>query len=250
MFVLLINICNFTNKASILNPITCIIVEDNLNDYKLLNYYVQQQTVLQCKGYFENAIAASEFLRSNSVDLMFMDIDMPVISGMDFFKQLTNAPVCIFVTSHSEYAWEGFEAQAFDFILKPVKPDRLVQTITRLQEYFDVKKRADLYDSQIDETTITIKEGTSKHIVPINEILYIEALKDYSKVVTTTKKIMTLSKLKHFLDKLPTSQFARIHRSYAVALQKVSKIETTDLFIENIKLPIGKTFKQLLNLSL
>lgn len=226
-----------------MDTIKCIVVEDVETDFQLLYHYIKQIPILDFKGYFENALTAQEFLKKNTLDLLFMDIDMPVINGMDFFKQLTNPPICIFVTAHSEYAWEGFEAQAFDFILKPVKEDRFFQAIERLKEYFALKQRADLYDSQIDETTITIKEGTTKHIVHLSEIMYIEALKDYSKVVTTNQKIMTLSKLKHFIDKLPIEQFVRIHRSYAVAKAKITKVETNDLFVQNIKLPIGKTFK-------
>jgi DNA-binding LytR/AlgR family response regulator len=95
-----------------------------------------------------------------------------------------------------------------------------------------------------------IKEGTTKHVVPLSDILYIEALKDYSKVVTATKKILTLSKLKHFLDKLPPQQFTRVHRSYAIAINKVQRSDSNDVYINNQQIPIGKTFKQSLKLLL
>jgi DNA-binding LytR/AlgR family response regulator len=107
-----------------------------------------------------------------------------------------------------------------------------------------------LYDAGFEENTITRKEGTVKHVVPINDILYIEALKDYSKIVTASKKILTLSKLKHFLDKLPPQKFTRVHRSYAIALNKVQRSDANEVIINNKQIPIGKTFKQTLKLLL
>ncbi len=233
-----------------MEKISCIIVEDCQVDMEYLRSLVEGQETLALKGCFYNPLDASAFIRQHSPQLVFMDIDMPVMNGMDFFKTLSPQPVCIFVTAHSEHAWESYEVQAFDFILKPARPDRFAQCITRLQEYLELKKRSDIYESQIEKNTITIKEGSTKHVININDILYIEALKDYSKVVTRNKKIMTLSKLKHFLEKLPEEQFVRIHRSYAVALQKITKVNGNDVYIQNIKLPVGKTFKSILKSAL
>jgi DNA-binding LytR/AlgR family response regulator len=231
--------------------LTAIIVDDNIVDQQYLQQLMMAHSnFIELKGCFGNALEAHEYLQKSTVDIMFMDIDMPVLNGMDYFKQLKDAPVCIFVTAYTEYAWEGFEAHAFDYILKPAKPQRLADTLTRLQEYFEIKERADLYDAGFEENTITIKEGTVKHVVPINDILYIEALKDYSKIVTASKKILTLSKLKHFLDKLPPQKFTRVHRSYAIALNKVQRSDANEVIINNKQIPIGKTFKQTLKLLL
>jgi DNA-binding LytR/AlgR family response regulator len=234
-----------------MKKITAIIVDDNIVDQQYLQAIVDgYHTSIELKGCFANALEAQEYLQTNRVDIMFMDIDMPVINGMDYFKQLKDPPICIFITAYSEYAWEGFEANAFDYILKPVKPKRFEDTINRLTEYYEIKQRADLYDAGFEENTIVIKEGTTKHVVPLSDILYIEALKDYSKVVTATKKILTLSKLKHFLDKLPPQQFTRVHRSYAIAINKVQRSDSNDVYINNQQIPIGKTFKQSLKLLL
>ncbi|MBX3257773.1 MAG: response regulator transcription factor [Chitinophagaceae bacterium] len=227
-----------------MKKISCIIVEDRQVDMEYLRSLVERQDELELKGCFNNPLDASAFIRQHAPQLIFMDIDMPVMNGIDFFKQLSPPPVCIFVTAHSEHAWESYEVQAFDFILKPAKPERFSQCITRLHEYLELKKRSDIYESQIEKNTITIKEGSVKHIIDINDILYIEALKDYSKVVTRNKKIMTLSKLKHFIEQLPPENFVRIHRSYAVALQKITKVNGNDVYIQDIKLPVGKTFKK------
>jgi len=233
-----------------MEKIDCIIVEDKQVDADYLKTFIDKQQILALKGSFANALEANAYIQQHQPQLLFLDIDMPVMNGMDFFKQLDPQPICIFVTAHSEYAWEGFEAHAFDFILKPVKAARFDASMERLKEYMELIKRADIYDSQIEEHTIVVKEGTTKHVINISDILYIEALKDYSKVVTAEKKIMTLSKLKHFVEKLPAAQFARIHRSYAVAINKVRKVEANDLFVSGIKLPIGKTFRNNLKLMI
>ncbi|HEV7621457.1 MAG TPA: LytTR family DNA-binding domain-containing protein [Flavisolibacter sp.] len=223
--------------------ISCVIVEDNQIDTDYLISFIRQYDMLKLKASFLNGLEAHSYILEHQPQLVFLDIDMPVINGMDFFRQLQPQPICIFVTAHSEYAWEGFEAHAFDFILKPVKAKRFAASMARLEEYIKLLERSDIYESQIEKSFITIKEGTSKHVIDINDIMYIEALKDYSKVVTEKKNIMTLSKLKHFIDKLPPTDFVRIHRSYAVAVKKIEKVDTQDLFLKNIRLPIGKTYR-------
>ncbi len=231
--------------------LSVIIIEDNKIDSDYLQSVISQHSnFFEVKASFSNALEAQEYLHANKVDVIFLDIDMPVINGMDYFKQLHNPPLCIFVTAFSEYAWEGFEAQAFDYILKPVKPQRFAAMVNRLKEYLQIKARADLYTAKFEDDSITIKEGTTKHIIALNDILYIEALKDYSKVVTKTKSILTLSKLKHFLEQLPANRFVRIHRSYAIAINKIEKADANDIYINNTEIPIGKTFKNTLKLFL
>jgi DNA-binding LytR/AlgR family response regulator len=226
-----------------MNKISCAIIDDNIIDAEYLKTFVVQYDFLDLRFTFSNPLEAHEHIKSQNIELLFLDIDMPLISGMDYLKQMENAPICIFVTAHSEYAWEGFEAKAFDYILKPLKPQRFEATMVRLKEYKALQDRADLYDTLIEDNTITIKEGNIKHVININEILYIEAIKDYSKVVTKTKKIMTLSKLKHFLDKLPKNQFTRVHKSYAIAVSKIDRTDSNDIYIQDIPIPIGRTFK-------
>lgn len=222
----------------------CMIVEDSPNDMELLSHYVNNEHSLQLSHTFMNGLEAMPLMKMLRPPLLFMDIDMPVMNGIDLFKNLDYTPLCIFVTAHSEYALDSYEAQAFDFILKPVTAKRFEQAITRLNEYLQLRQRADLYDTAFEKESITIKEGTTNHRVPLNDILYIEALKDYSKVVTLKKKYITLSKLKHFVDKLPPADFIRIHRSYAIAKNKISTYNREEITIEKETLPIGKTYRQ------
>lgn len=226
-----------------MEKLSCIIIEDRQVDMDYLRSLVERQDMLELKGCFNNPLEANTFIQKQRPRLIFMDIDMPVMNGIDYFKTLSPQPICIFVTAYSEHAWESYELHAFDFLLKPVKPERFENCMNRLQEYLELLLRSDIYESHVEKNTITIKEGTTKHIIDINDILYIEALKDYSKVVTTNKKIMTLSKLKHFMEKLPAGEFLRIHRSYAVAVKKINKADKNDVYIPGKKLPLGKTFK-------
>ncbi len=222
----------------------CMIVEDNPADMELLMYYVNKEQSLQLTHSFLNGLEAMPMIKQVRPPLFFMDIDMPVINGIDLFKNLDYSPLCIFVTAHSEYALDSYEAQAFDFILKPVTGKRFEQTISRLNEYLLLRERADLYDAAFEKESITIKEGTINYRVPLNDILYIEALKDYSKVITPKKKYTTLSKLKHFMDKLPPENFLRIHRSYAIAKNKITTYNRDEVTIDKEILPIGKTYRQ------
>lgn len=227
-----------------MNKTKCIIVEDSPHDMELLKHYVSSEPTLELAHTFINGIEALSLLKVLRPPLLFMDIDMPVINGIDLFKNLDYHPLCIFVTAHSEYALNSYEAQAFDFILKPVTGKRFDQTISRVNEYLQLRQRADLYDTAFEKESITIKEGIINHRVPLHDILYIEALKDYSKVVTPKKKYITLSKLKHFMDKLPPSDFLRIHRSYAIAKNKVTTYNRDEVTIDKEILPIGKTYRQ------
>lgn len=221
----------------------CIIIEDTISDMELLAFYINKDPSLHLSQTFTNGVEALSYLKNTEPPLLFLDIDMPEINGMEIFKRLDYSPICIFVTAHSEYALESYEAQAFDFILKPVTQKRFELTVKRLNEYIELKQRADLFETSFEKENIIIKEGNTNYKVLLNEILYVEALKDYSKVVTTGKNYITLSKLKHFVDKLPAQDFLRIHRSYAVAKNKLSSYNKEEVCIDKKILPIGKTYR-------
>lgn len=228
----------------------CIIVEDNIQDLELLRWYITQESSLELKQAFPNALDAFSYISEFEPPLLFMDIDMPVIKGIDLYKKLDYQPLCVFVTAHAEYALESYEAQAFDFIVKPLTAERFHRCNKRIEEYATLKQRADLYDALFESQYIMLKEGTVTHRISLNDILYIEALNDYSKVVTKTKRYITLSKLKHFLEKLPPKDFIRIHRSYAVARQAIEKVAGNEINVGGQLLPIGKTFRLQLKMEL
>lgn len=222
--------------------IRCLIVDDTLLDRIAVEQECSKFHFFEIIGVFDSTHKAEKHLEK--ADVIFLDIDMPQESGLDFLKRLPLPPVCVFITSHPEYALEGFEAHAFDFLVKPLRTERFASTAQRLEEYFTIKRKAQEYQTQIESEFITIKEGYDTYKIRLNEILYLEALKDYTKIITPHKNYLTLMNLKNFLELLPETNFIRIHRSYAVAKNKISALVDNHIQIENFLLPIGKTFKK------
>jgi len=227
-----------------MKAIHCIIVDDNELDRLLIEEYVQSYSELKLLGSFGNALECLSLIESGQVQVLFMDIRMPVISGVEFFKTLEAPPLCVFITSHVDYALEAFDLHAVDYLLKPVKKDRFEQSIRRVFELISIRQKAMDYDLSMDNTRLTIKEGNSINKVLISDIVYLEALTNYTKVVTTSGRHITLQNLKNFLDALPREKFIRIHRSYAVAVDKVGKLKSGEVTLGNISVPIGKTYRQ------
>lgn len=227
--------------------LSCIILEDDDLDRATTEHFVQQTSFLKLIGSFSNVLEASGCLKNNSIQLLLMDIDMPVINGLDFFKSMQHQPLCIFITAHPEYALEGFESQALDYIVKPLKFERFEQAARRAKEYIEIKEKAQLYDIEFGSNMLSFKEGTSTIQLKFSDIIYLEALGDYTKVITHDKMYLTLQNLKTFIEKLPENKFLRIHRSFAVAMDKVKVYKDNEIVLENVKLPVGKTFRRVVN---
>ena len=227
--------------------ISCIIVEDDDLDRKTTENFIQQISFLQLIGSFSDALDASGAIKNSNVQLLLMDIDMPVVNGLDFFKSLPDPPLCIFITAHPEYALEGFESHAFDYIVKPLKFERFKQAVYRAQEYLEIKGKAALYDIEFGNNRLSVKDGTTTIQLKITDIIYLEALGDYTKIITSEKMYMTLHNLKTFIEKLPEEKFLRIHRSFAVAVDRIKLLKDNELVLDNVKLPVGKTFRRIVN---
>lgn len=230
-----------------MTTVNCVIIEDDELDRKATERFALQIPFLHIIGSFENGLDAQSVLKNDNIHLLLMDIDMPVLNGLEFFKSLTHAPLCIFITAHPEYALEGFESHAFDYIVKPLKSDRLEQAVNRAKEYLEVREKAALYDIEFGKNTLAIKEGTATIQLKITDIIYLEALGDYTKVITSQKMYLTLHNLKSFIEKLPEQKFLRIHRSFAVAVDKIKILKDNELVLDNVKLPVGKTFRRIVN---
>ncbi|MEO6000125.1 MAG: LytTR family DNA-binding domain-containing protein [Chitinophagaceae bacterium] len=230
-----------------METINCIIVDDSRLDRLIVEDFVQQYADFKLKGCFSNPLECIETLKTQKIDVLFIDIDMPVMNGVDFFKTLKDPPVCVFITGYADYALEAFEIHAFEFLLKPVKKERFEEAVRRLRDLFQIQEKALQYELHFEKDKITIKEGSSINKVQSNDIIYLEALTNYTKVVTPNKKYTTLCNLKNFIDKLPPEKFLRIHRSYAVAVDKIQRVENGMLQLGTFSLPIGKTYRQQIN---
>lgn len=232
-----------------MNELKCIIVDDNEIDRLTTLSYVKKFSIFKLLGIFENAPDAIKFIQNNPIDVIFLDIDMPEMNGFETRKKLHQVPVCIFITSHPEHAIESFEVETLDFIVKPLHENRFKKCVTRIEEFMKIKTQASLYEMNISNEMIFIKEGHEQIKVQLKDILYLEALKDYTLIVTTQKRHCVLSSIGSLLKENHFNKFIRIHRSFAIQKDFVSKISSQEIILNNtISIPIGRSFKDNLNL--
>jgi DNA-binding LytR/AlgR family response regulator len=225
-------------------PLRYIIVDDNRLDQLTLQARAKAYGNLKELAICDSAAEALTAINTLQPDIVFFDIDMPELNGIELLKLVKDVvPVSIFVTSHMEYALSSYELAAFDYILKPVKEDRFKAAMDRVVDFWEMKLKAIAYTVHFEEETITIKEGHNQVRIPLYEIEYLEAMKDYTKIITPGKKYMTLMPLSTFIKQLPADQFTRIHRSYAVKRDKVTRLQAHELYIGKTELPIGKTYR-------
>ena len=222
----------------------CIIVDDDEIDRLLIVSYVKKIDWIEIVGVFETAETALQCLKNESVDIVFLDIELPGESGIELRRKILEIPVCVFVSSHFESAAETFEIQTLDFIVKPFKFERFEQTIKRIEEYFSIKTKVELYEESLIADEIYIKSGHDKIKIKQSEILFLEALKNYTIIVTASKKYYVLKGFSEILKEKYFQNFIRIHRSYAVCKDKIEKVSAQELYlIDGKKLPIGRNFK-------
>jgi two-component system, LytTR family, response regulator len=229
----------------------CIIVDDDEIDRLMVLSFAKRFENLNIIGVFENAGNALLCIENNPIDILFLDIDLHGISGMELRKKTKSIPVCVFITAHPEHAVESFELDTLDFIIKPIKFHRFAQAMKRIEEFMEIKQKALLFESSIGGDTIYIKEGHEQTKVKLHDILYLEALKDYTLVVTDKKRHCVLSSIGNLLKESHFQSFVRIHRSFAVQKQYVKKINIHDVQLNNdVVIPLGRSFKDNLNLML
>lgn len=229
----------------------CVIVDDDEIDRLTVVSYAKRFPDLNILGTFESAQDALCLIEKEKVDILFLDIDMPGLSGLDFRKKSLKVPVCIFITAHPEHAVESFELETLDFIVKPIKFDRFSQTMSRIAEFMEIKLKAQLFESSIGGDTIYIKEGYEQTKVKLHDILYLEALKDYTLIITNQKRHCVLASIGTLLKESHFQSFIRIHRSFAVQKQFIKKINAQEIQLNNnVLIPIGRSYKENLNILL
>lgn len=226
---------------------TCIIVDDDEIDRINTVSYIKRHSLLTIKGVYTNAADALTAIESSMPDIAFLDIDMPEMTGLELRKKASDIPVCIFITSYADYAVDGFELAALDFIVKPVDTERFQKTIVRINEYLTTKEKAAQLDIQEDANTVFIKEGHQQVKIQLGDVLYLEALKDYTSIVTAAKKYCVYGALGNIIKENAFQQFIRIHRSYAVKKDNIAKIGNGELWVNGISLPVGRSYKNALN---
>jgi DNA-binding LytR/AlgR family response regulator len=226
--------------------IRCLIIDDEPLARQLLESYVQQVKSLQLIQSCSTAIEAFEVLHQQEVDLMFLDIQMPGINGLNFLKSLKQPPKVIFTTAYMEHAVEAFELEALDYLLKPVTFERFIKAIQKVQK----REESNVPSAPATDPVLFIKENKRLVRIEHNDIIYLEGFGDYVKVATPNQVHVTYSTLNKLGELLPTSHFIRIHRSYIINLNKLQFLEGNYVQIAGHSLPIGLTYKEALLLKL
>ncbi len=222
----------------------CIIVDDKELDRIAIEVFLQKYPFIEVAGSFASAAEALEHIRlSGAPDTLFLDVDMPGKSGLALRNELRTIPACIFITAHPEFALEGFELAALDYLVKPINKDRFERAMRRLEEYLELHFKADLLDFTTGENTVFIKDGYNQVKLQIQEIVYLEALKDYTRIVTKNKKYCVLSPLGSLIKEKAFQSFVRIHRSYAIHRHAVSEISAKGIRVDDTLLPVGRSYK-------
>lgn len=229
----------------------CIIVDDIEIDRITVLSYVKKFPFFEVIGVYGSSKEALVALENEVIDVAFFDINMPQFSGIDLRKKALEIPVCIFITSHSEYAIEGFALDALDYIIKPLTFERFSKTVKRIEEYMDIKNKAELFDATIGGGSIFIKEGHSETKVKLLNVLYLEALKNYTLIVTKEKKHRVLVNIGTLLKDNNFQSFIRVHRGFAIQKHFIQKINPQEIeLVFNVSIPIGRNFKENIKLLL
>lgn len=229
--------------------IQTLIVDDEPLALDILETYIEQLPQLHLVRRCENALEAREVLKEQEVDLMFLDIQMPQLTGVDFVKTLTNPPLVVFTTAYPNFAIEGFELNALDYLLKPVSFERFKKAVQKATEKLENKSaRKPLAETEeLNPDYIFVKADKKFVKVKYSDILYIEGLKDYVIIRTTTGRVITLQTMKSLEDKLPQNQFMRIHRSFIVHVDRINAIVGNMIEViernEVKQLPVGKNYR-------
>jgi two-component system, LytTR family, response regulator len=231
-----------------MKKLNCIIIDDDEIDRLMVTSFVKRFPQFVILGVFELAEEALDCIEKKAIDVLFLDIDMPNLSGLEFRKKMLHVPVCIYITAHPEHAVESFELETLDFIVKPLKFNRFEQAVKRIEEFMQIRHKAALFETSIGGDTIFIKEGHEQIKVNLHEVLYLEALKDYTLIVTNKKRHCVLSNIGTLLKEVHFQSFVRIHRSFAVQKQYIKKIGSQEIELNNnMFIPLGRSYKD--NLS-
>lgn len=214
----------------------CIVVDDEPLQQEILKDYIAEISGMELIKLFNDGKEVVDYLKSNKVDLIFLDINMPGINGVDLVRRLVNPPAIIFTTAYPEYAVEGFNLNAVDYLLKPISFSRFSKAVEKFV------RLSPLQSSEKDDF-ILVKSGKKEFRVKTESIVYIESMGDYVRMVTINQGIITHGTMQQFLDLLPSKQFCRIHKSYVINLGRVEYFEGNVVCIAGKKLSLGKTFR-------
>jgi DNA-binding LytR/AlgR family response regulator len=228
--------------------IKCIIVDDEIHARKVLEKYIADIPHLELIKSCKNALEAMQILNSQRIDAMFLDINMPKLSGLNFLESLQHAPAVVITTAYREYALDAYELDAIDYLHKPIPFPRFVKSVSKIED------KLKLQSSSIPNEIVTEADSSSDFIfikadkktlkLNFQDIKYIEGLGDYIKIHTKEKSIVSKLTVKRMEELLPVNEFPRVHKSYIVSLNEINSIEGNQIEIDDVKIPIGQIYRQ------
>ena len=225
-----------------MSDIKCIVVEDEPLAVKVLADYISQVPFLELQGTFKDAILATDWLRHNNTDLIFLDIHLPKLKGMAFLKTLTNPPAVVITTAYHQYAVEGFDLNVTDYLLKPFEFERFLQAVNKVKKA-QVEKTG---SNEAEKDFIFLNAERKRVKILFSDILYIESQREYIKIVTTKREYITKMSTHEIEDLLPATLFKRIHRSFIVSIKKIESYTAEMVEINGIPIPIGRDYRDFL----
>ena len=225
--------------------LNCVIIDDEPLARDILTSYLQQSGYARLAGAFSNAFDAHQFLQRNTVDVIFLDIEMPEMNGIDFLRSLTQPPITVFTTAFRNYAFEGFELGVIDFLLKPISHDRFLLALDKIKEFLALKMEGtNLEMSRDTPDFVFVKSGVQKIKLYFAEVSHIQGLKDYAIIHTSDRRIVIKGSVKSMLEIFPDTHFIRVHKSFIVAKDKIRRIEKNRIIITDHQIPIGRNYKE------
>ena len=218
----------------------CVAIDDEPLALEIIKKYVDGYPSLKLINTFEDAVSGAEYLKSNKVDVLFVDINMPDITGVDLVRSLQEKPMVVFTTAYKKFAYDGFELEALDYLLKPISGARFGAAVTKLIDHYSIKHLADAGQDE----PIYVHSEYRLIKIEINDIEYVESMQDYIKIhlLSTEKPVLTLMPLKNIIEKLPANRFIRIHRGFVVAKAQIRSIYNRKVKLRTAELPVGTSY--------
>ncbi|MEE4258556.1 MAG: LytTR family DNA-binding domain-containing protein [Bacteroidales bacterium] len=229
--------------------INCIAIDDEPLALDKIREYIKRIGYLNLLSTFENAVDALEFLKENQVDLIFLDIQMEELTGIQMLETLQVKPKVVLTTAYDEYALKGYELDVCDYLLKPISFQRFLQACEKVYKQIDPenyinKEQSVTHDNSNKQNYFFVKNGNKTQKIDFDEILFVEGMKDYLRIWTHKEKVMTLLSFKKLEDILPPDKFIRIHKSYLIAIDKIESIERNRIKMAGERLPIGNSYRR------
>ena len=221
--------------------INCLIIDDEPLAINVIKNHIKEIDNINVIDTFNSAIDALNFMKSNTVDLLFLDINMPLLDGLDFIKSLDKKPMIIITTAYSEYAIKTYELEVLDYLVKPISFPRFLKAVNRAFKKFNSSLTSNLNIAKRAHIFIKVDKKKMQKIY-LDEILIIESLRDYLKITTISNKYIIHSTLSSFTEKLPSNNFIRIHRSFTIAIDKIEAVQGNSVEIDGIKYVIGRSY--------